>query len=65
MEHGREVYTEEKVSFKERLVNGKDWILDHKGQVVVASLSTAALATYITYQVFEGKSYDGFEDINS
>ena len=65
MEHGREVYTEEKVSLKERLVNGKDWILDHKGQVVVAGLSAAALTTYITYHVFEGKSYDGFEDANS
>lgn len=65
MERGREVYTEEKVSFKERLVNGKDWVSDHKGQVVVVGLSTAALATYITYQVFEGKSYDGFGDSNS
>lgn len=65
MEHGREIYIEEKVSLKERLVNGKDWILDHKGQVVVVGLSTAALATYITYHVFEGKSYDGFGDTNS
>lgn len=65
MEHGREVYTEEKVSVKDRLIIGKQWVGDHKEQLLILGLSTAALTTYITYRIFEGKSYDGFEDYNS
>ena len=72
MEHGRKIFTdnddfklEKNKTFKERLREGRDWVSDHKGQVVVVGLSTAALTTYITYQIFEGKSYDGFGDSNS
>ena len=65
MEHGREAFVEEKKTVKERLIQGKDWASSHKEQLFILGLSAAALATYITYQVFEGKSYDGFEDANS
>ena len=30
MEHGREVYVEEKKTVKERLIKGKQWIGDNK-----------------------------------
>ena len=57
MEHGREVYTEEKKTVKDRLVGAKNWLGKHKGEVVLITLSTATLATYATYYIFEGKNY--------
>ena len=59
MEHGREVYTEEKKTskIKSKLLQGKNWLSEHKGEVVLITLSSAALATYATYYIFEGKNY--------
>ena len=57
MEHGREVYVEEKKTIKDKLVSAKDWLGAHKREVVLITLSTASLATYATYYIFEGKNY--------
>ena len=65
MEHGREVYTEEKKSVKSKLLEGKKWLGDHKGEIVVMGIAGAALVTYATYHIFEGRSYDNFEDTHS
>lgn len=65
MEHGREVYIGEKKTIKERLIQGKQWVGDHKEQLFILGLSAAAFTTYVTYHTFEGKSYDVFEDDNS
>lgn len=65
MEHGREVYEGEKMTLKEKLVQGKNWVGDNKERLFIIGLSTAALATYATYHIFEGQSYDGFGDLDS
>ena len=65
MEHGREVYVEEKKSVKSKLLEGKKWLGEHKEQIFIAGLSAAALTTYATYHIFEGRSYDNFEDMHS
>ena len=67
MEHGREVYTEEKktAKIKSKLLEGKKWIGNHKGEIVVMGIAGTALLTYATYHIFEGRSYDSFEDTDS
>ena len=65
MEHGREVYVDEKKTVRERLLEGKKWLGDHKGEIVVMGIAGTALLTYATYHIFEGRSYDNFEDTNS
>ena len=65
MEHGREVYTEEKKTIKSKLLQGKNWLSEHKGEIVVMGIAGTALLTYATYHIFEGRSYDNFEDMHS
>ena len=65
MEHGREVYVEEKKSVKSKLLQGKNWLSEHKGEIVVMGIAGTALLTYATYHIFEGRSYDNFEDMHS
>ena len=64
-EHGREVVQPEKKTIKSKLLEGKKWLGDHKGEIVVMGIAGTALLTYATYHIFEGRSYDNFEDMHS
>ena len=61
MEHGREIVQPEKKTIKSKLLQGKNWLSEHKGEVVLITLSSAALATYATYYIFEGRNYQSKE----